>query len=281
MSLFGELRLGLGTWQMGERTLEVAREVIAVEHALEIGYRLIDTAEMYADGGAETIIGKALKGYGLGKRENLSLVSKVLPMNASRQGTLNACERSLKRMGLDYLDVYLLHWPGSHPIEQTIEAFIELTNKGRIRAWGISNFDLDGLRQWLYVEERLGLSGGVGCLTNQVFFGLKSRGPEFDLLPAMQALHMPLMAYTPLGSGALADHQGLVTLAKTLGCSAAQLALAWVIHHANVVAIPKSSTLSRIDENFASLSLNLTQEVLSAIDALFPPPQKRQPLAVI
>jgi diketogulonate reductase-like aldo/keto reductase len=281
MSLFGELRLGLGTWQMGERTSEVAREVMAVEHALEVGYRLIDTAEMYADGGAETIIGQALKGYGLGKRENLSLVSKVLPMNASRQGTLNACERSLKRMGLDYLDVYLLHWPGSHPIEQTIEAFIELKEKGRIRAWGISNFDLDGLRQWLYVEERLGLSGGVGCSTNQVFFGLKSRGPEFDLLPAMQALHMPLMAYTPLGSGALADHQGLVTLAKTLGCSAAQLALAWAIHHANVVAIPKSSTLSRIDENFGSLSLNLTQEVLSAIDALFPPPQKRQPLAVI
>ncbi len=281
MSLFGELRLGLGTWQMGERTSEVAREVMAVEHALEIGCRLIDTAEMYADGGAETIIGKALKGYGLSKRENLSLVSKVLPMNASRQGTLNACERSLKRMGLDYLDVYLLHWPGSHPIEQTIEAFIELKDKGRIRAWGISNFDLDGLRQWLYVEESLGLSGGVGCSTNQVFFGLKSRGPEFDLLPAMQALHMPLMAYTPLGSGALADHQGLVTLAKTLGCSAAQLALAWAIHHANVVAIPKSSTLSRIDENFASLSLNLTQEVLSAIDALFPPPQKRQPLAVI
>lgn len=281
MTLFRGHKIGLGTWQMGEQSSEQQRDIAAVEHALETGYRLIDTAEMYANGQAEKIVGRALQSFGASRRSELILVSKVLPMNASRSKTVKACEASLKRLRQDYLDVYLLHWPGSYPFEETLEAFIELKHRGLIRAWGVSNFDTDELRSWLEIESRFGLRGDQSCVTNQVFFGLRARGPQFDLLPSMQKLGIPLMAYTPLGSGQLAWHEGLVKLAEGMGCSAAQLALAWVVRQTGVVAIPKSSTPERLDENFASTSLKLNDSVLEAIDRLFPPPTHKQPLAVV
>lgn len=279
LSLFKGPAIGLGTWQMGEQASEGKKEVAAILHALAQGVRLIDTAEMYANGRSEALVGQALKAFGEQHRSELTLVTKVLPHNASKSGTVRACEDSLRRLGTDYIDIYLLHWEGSHPYEQTIEAFASLRERGLIRHWGVSNFDLKPLAQWLAAEEDMGLSDG--CATNQVFYSLMARGPEFDLLPAMENVEMPLMAYTPLGSGELARHAGLMRIAATLGVSAAQLALAWTIRSGRVVAIPKSASPARIDDNLAAASLTLPEQVLRDIDALFPPPQRKRPLAMV
>ena len=278
-SLFKGPAIGLGTWQMGEQGSESSKEVAAILHALERGVRLIDTAEMYANGRSESLVGQALKAFGDQRRDELTLVTKVLPHNASKSGTVRACEDSLRRLGTDYIDIYLLHWEGNHPYEQTIEAFASLRERGLIHDWGVSNFDLKPLAQWLATEEDMGLSDG--CATNQVFYSLMARGPEFDLLPAMEKVGMPLMAYTPLGSGELARHAGLARIAGSLGVSAAQLALAWAIRSDQVVAIPKSSTPARIDENLAAASLVLSEQALNEIDALFPPPHRKRPLAMV
>lgn len=271
--------IGLGTWQMGEHARHADAEVRAIVYALEQGVRLIDTAEMYADGRAETLVGRALKQFGHAQRDALTLVTKVLPANASRTGTIAACEASLRRLGVDHVDVYLLHWQGRFRLEETLEAFARLRERGLIRHWGVSNFDHDSLQQWLATETSMGLT--PGCATNQVYYSLLARGPEFDLLPAMDRASMPLMAYTPLGSGTLARDARLAALATPLGLSAAQLALAWTVRDGSSVAIPKSSTPARIAENLKAASVTLDAATVRAIDQLFPPPTRKTPLAVI
>lgn len=264
---------------MGESRAQEAQEIAAITHALEIGYRLIDTAEMYASGGAEKVVGKALQHFGRARRGELTIVSKVLPSNASRKKTIQVCESIVTRMGCDYLDVYLLHWQGSHPYEQTLQAFIELRDRGLIRSWGISNFDLADLRGWEKAEKTLGVAGA--CATNQVYYALSARGIEFDLLPYMQSIAMPLMAYSPLGCGELAHHPGLHKLAQSLSLTASQLALAWVLRQPGVMAIPKSAHAKRLEENFAAQSITLDADVLARLDAMFAPPKRKQTLAMI
>ncbi len=273
--------IGLGTWNMGERRASFVDEVDAILHALRIGYRLIDTAELYADGACEQLVGAALKAFGHNMRDRITVVSKVLPSNASRRQTITACNRSLDRLGLEHLDVYLLHWHSRHPYAETIEAFVELQDAGLIRRWGVSNFDASDLEEWMATEARLGIAAGQGCLTNQVYYSLLARGPEFDLLPSMSNRAMPLMAYTPLGSGELAAHPGLAELAKPMGLTAAQLALAWTVRSGLVCAIPKSVTRQRITENLAAVGRLLSPAELTAIDQLFAPPRSKEPLAVI
>lgn len=282
-TLFKGPPIGLGTWRMGEDKRSAASEVAAILYALEQGVRLIDTAEMYARGESERLVGEAIRNWGHRHRAELTLVSKVLPQHASKQGTISACEASLKRLGVEYLDLYLLHWEGSHAFEQTLEGFAILRERGLIRSWGVSNFDVKPLSRWLDTEQRLGLAtlNHMGCATNQVYYSLGARGPEFDLLPAMRKIQMPLMAYTPLGSGNLTQHPPLLALARQHGMSAAQLALAWVIRSGHVVAIPKSSSPERIRENLRASELALSNALLQQIDRLFPPPPKKTALSMI
>lgn len=272
-------RLGLGTWQMGESAGARKQEIAAVEHALATGYQLIDTAEMYANGRSEEIVGQAIEHIGLAKRSELTIVSKVLPQNASKAGTIAACERSLARLRCGYLDVYLLHWQGSHPYEETLDAFHQLQNRGLIRAWGVSNFNAQDLTAWQRLEQRH--SSQDRLATNQVFYALNARGIEFDLLPMMQQQNLPLMAYSPLGCGKLTRHAKLAALARELGITASQLALAWLLTKPGVIPIPKSANPQRISENWATLTIALGSATLAALDALFPPPKRKQPLAVI
>jgi diketogulonate reductase-like aldo/keto reductase len=278
LSVFKEQTIGLGTWHMGESRAAAQAETNAVLHALERGVRVIDTAEMYADGGAERIVGQALKAFGAQRRDGLCIVTKVLPMHATRDGTIAACEASLQRLGIDYVDLLLLHWEGNVPYERTLEGFAALRERGLIRDWGVSNFDLAELDAWCSAERRLGLQH---CAANQVYYSLLARGPEFDLLPAMAGQQMPLMAYTPLGSGKLAQDSGLAAIAQPLGLTAAQLALAWTVRSGGVVAIPKSSTPARIDENLAAAVVRLDADTLARIDALYPPPKRKRPLAML
>ena len=272
-------RIGLGTWMMGESSSQASRDLNAVVHALEVGYRLIDTAEMYASGGAETVIGKALESFGRGRRTELTIVSKVLPSNASRAGTIKACEQILSRLGCEYLDVYLLHWQGSHAYEDTLEGFIDLRARGLIKHWGVSNLDTPDLRDWLNVEGSMHVE--QSCMTNQVYYSLQARGIEFDLLPEMRKRKIMLMAYTPLGSGRLAGDARLAKIAAPWGLTAAQLALAWVIREPGVVAIPKSSDPKRLEENLAASRTRLDAKTLAEIDRLFPPPRHKTPLAMV
>jgi diketogulonate reductase-like aldo/keto reductase len=272
-------RIGLGTWMMGESASLVPRDLKAAIHALEIGYRLIDTAEMYASGGAEKVIGRALEHFGRGRRKELTIVSKVLPSNASRAGTVRACEQILSRLGCEYLDIYLLHWQGSHTYEETLEGFIALKERGLIKHWGISNFDAPDFMDWLNVEASMKVSHA--CVTNQVYYSLQARGIEFDLLPAMRKKQVMLMAYTPLGSGRLANDARLAKIAEPLGLTTAQLALAWVIRGPGVVAIPKSSDPKRLEENLAASEIRLDTKTLAEIDQLFSPPKRKTALAMV
>ncbi|MGJ8570690.1 MAG: aldo/keto reductase [Hoeflea sp.] len=263
--------LGLGTWHMGERRGEKADEVRALQAGIDCGMTLIDTAEMYANGGAEEVAGEAVRG----RRDDVFLVSKVLPSNASRQGTIAACEASLKRLETDHIDLYLLHWPGRHPLGGTIEAFEELRAAGKISRWGVSNFDALAIRQLS------ALPGGAVCAANQVLYNLSTRGIEFDLLPWMTENAMPLMAYSPLDEGRLLRHPGLGKMAKRLGMPPAQLALAFLLSRDNVIAIPKSSSPQRVMENRAAADTILTAEHLAELDQIFPPPRSREPLQMI
>jgi diketogulonate reductase-like aldo/keto reductase len=269
--------LGLGTWRMGEAARARATEVAAVRLALELGYRVIDTAEMYGEGGAEEVVGQALAEAlraGTLRRDELFVVSKVYPHNASRQGVPAACARSLKRLGLDRIDLYLLHWRGAHPLAETVEAFEALRAQGRIGAWGVSNFDVEDM------EELVGVPQGAACAANQVYFSLGERGAGFELLPWLQERRMPLMAYCPIDQGRLAAHPALVGLAEQLGVSAAQLGLAWVLQQSGVMAIPKAVREVHLRENLAAAELALEVETLSALDVMFPPPRGRSPLAM-
>jgi diketogulonate reductase-like aldo/keto reductase len=268
--------LGLGTWRMGEDRRAHAAELQALRLALDIGYRVFDTAEMYADGAAETLLGQALAAALRGplRREQLFIVSKVYPHNASAQGMVAACERSLKRLRLEHIDLYLLHWPGSVPLRETVEGFERLRARGLVRHWGVSNFDLGDMQQLMQTP------GGAACAANQVWYSLTRRGVEFDLLPWQQQRRMPLMAYSPIDQGVLTGHAGLKRLAADCGRTPAQLALGRLLAQAGVMVIPKSADAARLHENHAAAAAPLAAAVLQQLDALFAPPRRKQPLAV-
>lgn len=272
-------RIGLGTWQMGEDPAMAKQECKAIEHAIALGYRLIDTAEMYADGVAESLLGQSLGSFASSRREEITLVSKVLPHHADKKGVIKACEASLRRMQCSYLDHYLLHWQGNHPAESTIEGFLILRERGLIHHFGVSNFNQRALLSWLKAEQNVGI--GSGCSSNQVYYALNERGIEFDLSPTMAELGIALIAYSPLGNGSLASNPTLSALAQKEGYTAAQLALAWILRHPNAVTIPKSIHESRIEENWQATHLQLSDRLLHELDALFKPPTQAGPLAII
>ncbi|ARQ45255.1 aldo/keto reductase [Oxalobacter formigenes] len=261
--------LGQGTWFMGESSSAKKEEIAALQHGIDLGMTLIDTAEMYASGGAEKVTGEAIAG----RRDKIFLVSKVLPGNASRKGTVAALERSLQRLKTDYLDLYLLHWRGSYPLSETFEAMEQLVDAGKIRAYGVSNFDLDDM------EEAAQYDNGNICV-NQVLYNLASRGIEWDLLPWQKKRNIPVMAYSPLYQTRLLKSSGLKRVAEKLSITPAQLALAWLLHQ-GTVPIPKSSSLRRVEENRKAWDITLDQSVLDELDAIFPPPDHKMPLDVL
>ena len=270
--------LGLGTWRMGESPGRRKREVAAVRAALDIGWRVIDTAEMYGDGGAEEVVGEAVGGAlraGALARENLFVVSKVYPHNATARGVVAACERSLGRLGLDHLDCYLLHWRGSVPLAETVAAFEGLRERGRIRHWGVSNFDVDDM------DELLRVPAGENCAANQVLYNVTRRGPEFDLIPWMTEHRMPLMAYSPIEQGRLPRGGVLQRIGQKYGASPFQIALAWLLQKPDVIAIPKASSPDHVRDNHRALEIRLSPEDLDAIDAEFPTPRRKRPLEMI
>jgi diketogulonate reductase-like aldo/keto reductase len=261
---------GIGTWRMGESGRKRAQELDAIRYALELGYPMIDTAEMYGDGGAEEIVGEALAGTS----QRPFIVSKVYPHNATRNGTIAACERSLKRMKLERIDLYLLHWLGGVRLAETYEAFFRLREAGKIADFGVSNFDADDMEEAADLDK--GLTG-----TNQVLYCLSRRGPEYDLLPLMRERSIPLMAYSPLDQGRLLGNATLKKLGGDLRCTPAQLALAWVLAQPGVVTIPKSMTRERVKENLGALDVKLSADVLAELDRAFPPPKRKQSLEML
>jgi diketogulonate reductase-like aldo/keto reductase len=260
---------GIGTWRMGEDRRRRKDETDAISHGVDLGFTLIDTAEMYGEGGAEEAIADAIAG----RRDGLYIVSKVYPHNASRRGAIAACERSLKRLRIDRIDLYLLHWIGGVAFEETIAAFRKLKEDGKIADWGVSNFDLDDLQSWWAKD-------GGRCGTNQVMFNLARRGVEFDLLPWMQQQKMPLMAYSPFDRGPLAHDSALKGVAGRHGATPAQVALAWLLQLPGVVAIPKSADKARMTENFGALKVKLTDADLAELDRSFPPPRGKRSLSM-
>ena len=263
--------LGLGTWQMGEAKARANDEIDSLRLGLDLGMTLIDTAEMYGEGGAELVVGKALED----RRDEVFLVSKVYPWNASRTGTIAACEASLKRLGTDRIDLYLLHWRGDHPLADTVAAFEELRAAGKIGAWGVSNFDVEDM------EELYAIRDGVNCAVNQVLYNLSRRGIEYDLLPWCQARGVTVMAYSPIEQGRLIHHPELIRIAKAYQATPAQVALAFLLEREGVVAIPKTSNLRRVRENRDAVDLDITDEDWAAIDAAFPPPDEKVPLEML
>ena len=260
-------RLGQGTWHMGENRGRRAQEVAALRLGLDLGMTLIDTAEMYGEGGAEEVVGEAIAG----QRDRVFLVSKVYPHNASRTGVPRACERSLKRLRVDTLDLYLLHWPGSTPITETAEAFERLREAGKIRRWGVSNFDADELADV-----------PPGCFTNQVLYNLGARGIEFDLLPWCRRHAMRVMAYSPVGQGGRLLHDpALREVAARHAATPAQVAIAWTLRDPSVVSIPKAADAEHVRQNAKARDIALTQEDLAVLDRAFPPPKRKQRLGIL
>jgi diketogulonate reductase-like aldo/keto reductase len=268
--------LGLGTWRMGESAARAAADESAIRMALEIGYRVIDTAEMYGAGGAESVVGRALHGAiraGL-SREDVFIVSKALPEHADTASLLAACEASLARLRLDRIDLYLLHWRGGVPLKDTVDGFEILQRRGLIRHWGVSNFDLADMRELFDVP------GGTACSANQVWYSLSQRGIEFDLLPWQRVHQMPLMAYCPIDQGELAQEQALAGLAARHGVTAAQIALAWLMAQPGVMAIPKTSNPLHLQENWAAAKLRLSGADLARLDEMFARPSRKTALAM-
>jgi diketogulonate reductase-like aldo/keto reductase len=261
--------LGQGTWHMAENPLNRTNEINALRLGIDLGMSLIDTAEMYADGGAERLVGEAIKG----RRNEVFLVSKVLPQNATRHGTMAACNRSLARLGVHEIDLYLLHWRGLIPLEETIDAFEALMGEGKIRHWGVSNFDVADM------QELVELSNGTNVAADQVLYNLEHRGIEFDLLPWCQRSGIPVMAYSPIEQGRVLRHATLQTIATRHGATPAQVALAWVLRQDGVCAIPESGNAEHVRDNRGALDLRLTPEDLADLDETFPPPDRKQRLA--
>lgn len=264
--------LGQGTWQLGDRPERRKQEVAALQLGIDLGLTLIDTAELYGDGASEQLVAEAIKG----RREKVFLVTKVLPSNAtSRKKIVTSCERSLKRLGADCIDLYLLHWRQGEDLAVVVEAFVGLAAVGKIRHWGVSNFDSDDL---LELEQ---LPGGADVATNQVLYNVSRRGIEFDLLPAARQSGLNIMAYTPIEQGRILGNAVLRRVAERHGATPAQIALAWVIRQPGVVAIPRASSPEHVRENAAALNIGLSAPDLQEIDGAFPPPAERQPLEMI
>ena len=263
--------LGQGTWTMGERKACASAEAAALILGVELGMTLVDTAEMYGDGGAEEVLAEVIAG----RRDRMFVVSKVYPHNAGRKSAISACERSLSRLRTDRLDLYLLHWRGRIPLGETVEAFERLRSDGKILRWGVSNFDTADMRELFALPE------GRRCATNQVLYHLGERGIEWELMPWMRQHGIPLMAYSPLGQGALLTKRNLASIAKGLGTTPAALALRWVLRGPGVIAIPESANLEHVRANRDALSLVLDRATLDALDAAFPPPAGPTRLAVI
>lgn len=263
--------LGLGTWHMAEDARRRDDELGALRLGLDLGMTLVDTAEMYGDGDAEELVGEAIRG----RRDEVFLVSKVLPSNARAGDTVRACEASLRRLGTDRLDLYLLHWRGPTALDETLEGFAELVDAGKIRHWGVSNFDRDDL------EELVGVTGGEAAATDQVLYNLSRRGVECDVLPWCQDRALPIMAYSPLEQGRLLDHPALLEVAARHDATPAQVALAWVLRHDLVVTVPKAGTPAHVRQNCGALELELTEEDLDELDVAFPPPAGPQPLEML
>jgi diketogulonate reductase-like aldo/keto reductase len=265
--------LGQGTWNMGERRGDAKREVDALRLGIDLGMTLIDTAEMYGNGGAEQVVAQA----SAGQRDKLFIVSKVLPQNASRSGVPAACERSLKRLKTDRIDLYLLHWRGGHPLAETVAAFQALKTAGKIRYWGVSNLDTDDMRQLAKIP------GGEACATNQVLYHPDSRGIEYDLLPWCATHGISVMAYSPLGHHVrrLLSSAALQAVAARHQASAAQIAIAWGLRHDNVISIPKAADAAHVRENAAAADITLTAAGLAEIDAAHPPPSRKRPLDLL
>ena len=262
---------GQGTWHMGENRRHAADEVTALKLGIELGFRLIDTAEMYGSGRAEEIVAEAMHG----RRDQLFIVSKVLPYNASRRGTIEACEKSLKRLDTDRIDLYLLHWRGSHPFEETLAAFDRLQRDGKIRHHGVSNFDTADMEEWT------ALNGGDTVAANQILYNLQSRGPEWDLISWCRKRRVAIMAYTPLGQGRLLGNRGLVEVAARHHATPAQIALAWLLRQDGMMVIPKATKQEHVRENLAALKLRLTDRDLADLDHAFPPPRGRTALGML
>ncbi len=261
-------KIGLGTWKMGSNGSDEAREVAALQKGIDMGVTVIDTAEMYASGGAELVVGKAIKG----RRDGLYVVTKVLPSNASFKGTIQACEQSLDRLGTDVIDLYLLHWSSSHPLQETVNAFEHLVEKGLIKQWGVSNFDPADM------QELYSLENGANCAVNQVYYSMGERGIEFDLLPWQAGQDVATMAYCPLDQGRLINDERLRPLADKHGKTIAQIALAWIMTRPGVIPIPKSSSVERTADNVNACDIVLDEEDMMLIDQLFPKPTGPVPL---
>ncbi|WP_436357088.1 aldo/keto reductase [Brevundimonas sp. CEF1] len=262
--------MGQGTWKMGERAERRSDEIASLRAGVELGMTLVDTAEMYGDGAAEVLICEALGD----RRDELFLVSKAYPQNASRSRLTGACEASLKRLGTDRLDLYLLHWRGSVPLAETVEAMKALKSAGKIRHWGVSNLDTNDMDQ-------LVAAGGDGCVTDQILYNLVRRGPELDLLPWLAQHKVPVMAYSPVEQGRLTSHPALDKVAAQAGATPAQVALAWTLRHDGLIAIPKASSIAHVRENRAAADIVLSDADLATLDAAFPRPASRRPLEML
>jgi len=263
--------LGQGTWEIGDSLRGADAEQAALSRGIDLGLTLIDTAELYGEGASERLVGEVIAG----RRNEVFLVSKVRPENAGEMSMLLACERSLERLGVDRLDLYLLHWESRHPMEEVIAGFEELVDEGLIARWGVSNFDLDAMQAMQAID------GAEHCQTNQVLYHLGSRGVEFDLLPWMQEHALPLMAYSPLGRGELLEHPALIAVADRHDATPAQIALAALMRREGVVLIPKASSLAHVEDNAAALEIHLDDEDIAALDRAFPPPESAVPLDII
>jgi diketogulonate reductase-like aldo/keto reductase len=263
--------LGQGTWMMGDNRSQRAEEIATLRLGLDLGLTLIDTAEMYGSGRSEALIGEAIAG----RRDEVFLVSKVLPSNSSRRGTIAACEQSLRHLKTDRIDLYLLHWRGSIPLAETLQGFADLVTAGKIRYWGVSNLDLDDM------QELTSLPGGAAVTTNQLLYNLTRRGIEWDLLPWLRERAIPVMAYSPIEQARLLDNAKLRDFAKRNGMTPAQVALAWLLTSDDIIVIPKTSHRRRLTENAAALDHPLTAEQLAELDRLFPPPKGPQPLEIL
>src|SRR5271170_3984164 len=262
---------GQGTWHMGEDRRRAADEEAALKLGIELGVNLIDTAEMYGNGVAEEIVARAAAGL----RDKLFIVSKVLPYNASQQGVIEACERSLKRLKTDRIDLYLLHWRGSVPLAETLAGFARLQRDGKIRHHGVSNFNTEDMREWI------GLSSGATVAANQILYNLGRRGPQWELIPWCRERKIAIMAYTPLEQGRILGNRALEEIAARHGASTAQVALAWLLRQDGMIIIPKATRLEHVRDNRRALDLALDADDLAALDRAFPPPKGKTALGML
>ncbi len=262
---------GQGTWHMGETRSRFADEAAALKLGIDLGITLIDTAEMYGNGVAEEIVAEAAQG----RRDQLFIVSKVLPYNGSQRGTIDACERSLKRLKTDHIDLYLLHWRGSHPFAETLAAFDKLKQQGKIRYHGVSNFDRRDMEEWVR-------SGGDAVASNQILYNLTRRGPEWEVIPWCRQRNVSIMAYSPIEQGRMLGEKALAEVAsRHAGATPAQVALAWLLRRDGMIVIPKASNQKHVRENFGALDLELTDQDIADLDHAFPPPKGRTALGML